>query len=139
MNDHELKTQVATIVTADQLLSDKLIAPPSAMLIPFMKNRETFYLLVSLTFADSEQIAVEARQLCLAALKILIQSGIANGLSGIEVVPYAQSKDQRRRLFRLSVLKDSMGLALRLREQDLLADRPGEGITCGWYVEKPPA
>jgi hypothetical protein len=34
-------------------------------------------------------------------------------------------------------MKDSLNIALRLREQDLLNDMPGEGITCGWYVEKP--
>jgi len=137
MNNDELKIKVATIIAEDRALSGKLIAPPSAMLIPFMKSREAFFLLVSLTFTDSALLSIEARQLCLRALQLVIRSGIANSLSGIEVVPYAQSQGQMRRLFRLSVMKDSLDDALRLQEQDLLNDTPGKGITCGWYVEKP--
>jgi len=107
------------------------------MLIPFMKSRESFYLLVSLTFDESERIALEARQMSLNALRLLVQSNIANNSSGIEVVPYVKPRNQKYRLFRLSVLKSSFDIALKLQEQDLLNEKPAEGITCGWYVEKP--
>lgn len=137
MSDQELSAKVATILSEDRLLNVRLLTQPSAMLIPFMKSRESFYLLASLTFDDSELIAIEAMQMCLRALKLLIQSGIATSLSGIEVVPYVKTEDQTRRLFRLSAVKDSFDRALNLQEQDLLNDKPAEGITCGWYVAKP--
>ena len=137
MSDQELSTKVATILSEDRLLNVRLLTQPSAMLIPFMKSRESFYLLASLTFDDSERIAIEAMQMCLRALKLMIQSGIATGLSGIEVVPYVKAGNQTRRLFRLSAVKGSFDRALNLQEQDLLNDKPAEGITCGWYVEKP--
>jgi hypothetical protein len=138
MSDQELSAKVATVLSGDRSLTTKLLTQPSAMLIPFMKSRESFYLLASLTFDDSPRIEIEARQLCLSALQLLVQSGIANNLAGIEVVPYVKANSQTRRLFRLSVLKDSFDYVLRLREQDLLNDKPAEGITCGWYVDKPP-
>jgi hypothetical protein len=137
MSDQELSAKVATILSEYRLLNVKLLTQPSAMLIPFMKSRESFYLLVSLTFDDSERIALEAVQMCLRALKLLIQSGIAADLSGIEVVPYVKAENQTQRLFRLSAVKGSFDSALNLQEQDLLNDRPAEGITCGWYVQKP--
>jgi hypothetical protein len=139
MSDQELSAKVTAILSGDRLLTAKLLTQPSAMLIPFMKSRESFYLLTSLTFDETPGIPVEATQMCLSALKLLVQSGIANNLAGIEVVPYVKSKNQTWRLFRLSTLKDSFAIALNLREEDLLNDKPAEGITCGWYVEKPSA
>jgi hypothetical protein len=135
----ELSTKVAAVLSADRSLGAGLLAPPSAMLIPFMKSRESYYLLVSLTLGDSEQVALEAMRTCLSALQLLVRSGIASGLSGIEVVPYVSSINRTRRLFRLSALKSSFEVALNLQEQDLLSEKPAEGITCGWYVEKPSA
>jgi hypothetical protein len=137
MSDQELSAKVAAVLSGDRSLTSKLLREPSAMLIPFMKSRESFYLLASLTFENSERIAVEARQMCLNALQLLVRSGIANDFAGIEVVPYVKSKSQTYRLFRLSVLKDGFDIALKLREHDLLNDKPAEGITCGWYGEKP--
>lgn len=137
MNDQELSAKVASVLSGNRSLSTSLSKQPSAMLIPFMKSRESFYLLASLTFDDSPRITIEARQYCLSALQLLVQSGIANNLAGIEVVPYVKSNNPTRRLFRLSVVKDSFDCALKLREKDLLNDKPAEGITCGWYVEKP--
>src|SRR4051812_45293921 len=106
MSDKELSAKVAAVLAGDPSLTGKLLTQSSAMLIPFMKSRESFYLLASLTFDDSPIILIEARQLCLSALQLLIQSGLANSLAGIEVVPYVKSNSQTRRLFRLSVLKD---------------------------------
>lgn len=137
MSDQQLSAKVATVLSQDHSLVAKLIAQPSAMQIPFMKSREKFYLLTSLTFDDSSGIVVESRQMCLSALQLLVRSGIASDLAGIEVVPYVKSQGNTRRLFRLSVVKDSFDKALKLSEQDLLIDKPADGITCGWYVEKP--
>ena len=65
MSDQELSAKATTILSEDRLLNVRLLTQPSAMLIPFMKSRESFYLLASLTFDDSERIAIEAMQMCL--------------------------------------------------------------------------
>lgn len=137
MNNQELATKAEAFIAEDKSLNAKLIERPRAMPIPFKKSQEDFYLLLSLVFADSPVIASEARSSCILALQLVVQSGIASNFSGIEIVPYTKSNTQMRRLFRLSVLKESLGLALHLRESDLLNDRPKEGITCGWYTKKP--
>ena len=137
MSEQGLSAKVTAILSGDRLLNERLLTQPDATLIPFMKSRESFYLLVSLLFDDSNRIATEARQMCLSSLKLLVRSGIADDLSGVEIVPYIKSKDQTRRLFRLSVLKSGFNVALNLEDQDLLNEKPANGITCGWYVEKP--
>ena len=145
MRDNELSMKVAAILSEDCRLNAVLKSPVSAMLIPFMKIRETFYLLVSLTFVNSDHVRIEAMSRCLNALQLLIRSGIADDLPGIEIVPYTETEGPMqglrplRRLFRLSALRASFGNALNLQEQDLLKDKPAEGITCGWHVQKPSA
>jgi hypothetical protein len=137
MFDEELSIKVTSILNSDQRLRELWSQPPDIYLMPYMRSRESYYLLLSLCLRDTEVHYEDMAYACLNSLRLIVASGVVDDLPGIEIVPYLRRGDSLSRILRLSVRRNAFIDAMKLEGGDLLKKEPAHGITCGWYMPKP--
>ena len=136
MNNAYIKKEIAKLLGSDARLINMSSLPPSAMYIPFTKDRANFFLLVSLCLWPHAKTFNDLAYASLAALRLIIPSRLLNGLTGIEIVLYIFDGEKSDRIMRLSVQSKAFAKAFELTDNDLTKESPADGINCGWYVAK---
>ena len=120
-------------------LSMAVAQKPEVSLIPYMRSRDSFYLLVSFVLTPSDETIARALRLCEHVVLVILKSGLVADLPGLEVVPCDLMNGCVRKLFRLSLRPNAFQRAEMGFSLELLDDVPFPGATCGWYVTKPKA
>lgn len=119
-------------------LSDFLESDPEISFIPFGGSRESFYLLVSLVLKKNELKLDLAICLIKRAAEVILASGKIDEFPGLELVPYFNSGENLKKIFRLSILNQSFNLVKNeLPIECFINSDFLPGIKCGWYLERP--
>lgn len=129
-------SQVVALLERSQIMG-RLSQPPDVALIPYMGNRDSFYLLVSLVLNELSAPGASAIKVVEAVTHAILSTDCLDELPGLEVVPCDIHNGRVRRLFRFSLQRCAFRRALEPFAPDLLHDVPFEDSTCGWYVAKP--
>jgi hypothetical protein len=137
MDNEHLREEIAGLLGSDAQLASMSSLPPRAMYIPFTKDRSSFFLLVSLCLWPHMKTYNDLAYASLAALRLIIPSGLLRDLAGIEIALYIFDGEKSDRIMRLSVQSKVFEKAFELTDNDLTKESPADGINCGWYVAKP--
>lgn len=129
-------SQVVALLERSEVMG-RLSQPPDVALIPFMGNRDSFYLLVSLVLNEASAPGASAIKVVEAATHAILRTHCLDELPGLEIVPCDLHNGRVRRLFRFSLQRRAFERALEPFAPDLLQEVPFEDATCGWYVAKP--
>jgi hypothetical protein len=137
MKDKVLESKVVSIMEEDLQVKEFWSQPPDVTLIPYTKNRQSYFLLISICFTRAADDFDFLSRACIYTLRRVISSGVCSGLPALEIDPFILEESGFRRVLRLCVKAEAFDAALGITPQDLLKDVPSQGITCGWYGPKP--
>jgi hypothetical protein len=109
---------------------------PQAIFIPKDKDRSAFYVLVTLLFNQASSKLSVVGPLVLRVASLMMETYPNYCAEGIEIMPSVFDGDRSRRIFRLSISPTGLNFIKDFKLEDLLIDKPYDGVTCGWYLDK---
>jgi hypothetical protein len=108
---------------------------PQVAHIPFMRTRDSFFLLVNLHMKSEANSRDRLVTGCLTVAQVVIGSGFLTDERAVEISAFVDVPERKnlKRVFRLSVSDTAFAQALQIHAAGLL-NNPPPGITCQWPV-----
>ena len=140
MTQTEKTASFTSLVMTDAALAAKLACPAQLGYVPFMGQRDRFFLLANLDFLPEVQSREDLASHCLAAVRLILGSGLLSDEGGVEVSAWGSVAKYagRNRLIRMSVEASAYPVAMKIEVEDLIADKH-PGIRCRWPIASPEA
>ena len=132
MTHQEIDSRIASLLETTPHLRKNWEGAPRVMHIPYMGNRESFYLLISILvlpqFAERQLLVQET----FSAARAAIESGLLNEEKAVDVAVYISSPKGPQRMGRFTVYDTAFDRIRTLAISDLLNNDQHEGINWSW-------
>ena len=121
------------LVLTHPSVASQLHAPPQSVVMPFAKEHNRKYLMVSLLLCDTPTLEELAR-LSRTVVSIASDNGLLSNIHGFEVVFGFIKSGKPQRALRLSALSSALPYMENVTATELQAPQPHEGMTSILYV-----
>lgn len=136
MNSFKLARVAVSELTDDPGLSVLLKDPPMAVVMPVFRDHSKVYLTITAVLIDEASTLRVVTSFCQRTVGILESKGLLDGLEGVEIIPGGVLDGRVRRILRLSVLRQDIGLVKELTEANLRSSNLPGGMTCLLYEKE---
>jgi hypothetical protein len=132
MTHQEIDSKIAALLEGAAHLRRNWEASPRVMHIPFMGNRDSFYLLISIHVLPKLAVREFLAQETFSVARVAIESGLLKDERAVDVAAYIPGPKGSQRVNRFTVNDTAFDRFRTLEFSELMSNDQHEGIKWSW-------